>query len=467
MWDWISHKCVGVLNFPRKDANSLDLLDLHDGNVLAWSSGGMHILNLNIAAFVSSFDRPCGHIFQIALLASGHICSISFNGIEIWDRDRKSAIKRIDDLFNEKISASRCVAIHGKRDYFLLYETSSDSKNKIIAVNLCDTNFRQKTMLEEPSGVTKLNDGRILAWNRSGSLYWKSNSSGLIGEIFKFDRQVNSIAQIGHSHIMALSYAHEIAYLIDIEKKTLLRSFEWIPIRKVVPISRGRIISWGDGYILRCWDPCGHGSSVYKTFYGHEGRIKYATELSSGDVLSIGYDCTLRVWNTDSGQCRIKLDAFSAHFHGALEAMQGLVFAWTADILYLWDTSSGDTIARWKASLTGVNDLGSGRFLFCFRNSNPKIFKLNGKYIEEVFSLAGYSARMIGAYRLTDRLVAAWDVEGTVMIWDFHSGERFGECRVLNSSEFDILDDFAGVGLKSSSSTIYILEFGDKGTLKK
>jgi hypothetical protein len=133
----------------------------------------------------------------------------------------------------------------------------------------------------------------------------------------------------------------------------------------------------------------------------------------------------------------------------------------------LWDTSSGDTIARWKASLTGVNDLGSGRFLFCFRNSNPKIFKLNGKYIEEVFSLAGYSARMIGAYRLTDRLVAAWDVEGTVMIWDFHSGERFGECRVLNSSEFDILDDFAGVGLKSSSSTIYILEFGDKGTLKK
>lgn len=64
------------------------------------------------------------------------------------------------------------------------------------------------------------------------------------------------------------------------------------------------------------------GSPLKRILYGHKDRIKGATQLADGTLLSWSRDSTLRMWSADGTELKV-LDGHQNEIHGALELADG------------------------------------------------------------------------------------------------------------------------------------------------
>ena len=112
----------------------------------------------------------------------------------------------------------------------------------------------------------------------------------------------------------------------------------------VIILKDGRVLTWSEDCTLRLWD--GQTGCALATMTGHTGKILDVKVLDDGRILSWSEDCTLRLWD---GQTGVLLTTMAGHT-GSIEAVEiledGRILSWTNDAtLRLWCGDSGEPVA--------------------------------------------------------------------------------------------------------------------------
>ncbi len=219
------------------------------------------------------------------------------------------------------------------------------------------------------------------------------------------------------------------------------RILSWSGEREV---SWSRLDAWED-CTLRLWD--GQSGRCRKVLEGHTHSVWGALELSDGRLLSWSADKTLRVWDGQSGEC---LEVLEAWISGALELPDGRILSWGGKTLRLWDSQSGEcqeVLEGHSTQVHGVLVLSDGRILSWsgdhdsrsqWKDCTLRLWDSQGGQCQKI--LEGHPRWVLGALELSDRRILSWSDDETMRIWDLQSGEcrmvlEGNQCWVLGALE--------------------------------
>ena len=184
------------------------------------------------------------------------------------------------------------------------------------------------------------------------------------------------------------------------------------------------------------WHYCNRrfqGSHI--TCYGHlEGLFAVAFLPDGVRAISAGWDSTLRIWNTTTGDELRQIEGHEGPVLCLAVSPDGsqVVTAGVNKRVYLWDTQSGDLIHQMEGHTGQVNCVvfspGGDRIVSA---SNDKTLRAwDTKSGKQIFTISGHTAAAKGvAYSPTGKQLASVGENGRIRIWDAESGELIKEHR--------------------------------------
>ena len=180
-----------------------------------------------------------------------------------------------------------------------------------------------------------------------------------------------------------------------------------------------RALSWSEDCTLRLWDL---ESGESRPLQGHAGLVKGALLLDGGRALSWSDDRTLRLWDLESGEGRVLQ---SGSVRRVLLRDGGRALSWSGDrTLRLWDLESGEgrLLQGHEGPIRGALVLpDGGRALTWSGGCTLRLWDLeNG----EGRLLQGHEGRVSDVRLLPDgRRALSWSSDHTLRLWDLESGE--------------------------------------------
>jgi WD40 repeat protein len=204
----------------------------------------------------------------------------------------------------------------------------------------------------------------------------------------------------------------------------------------------GRILSWSDDCTLRLWD--GDSGAPLAVLEGHTDSIEGVHILPDGRILSWSDDCTLRLWDGASGAPLAVLEGHTDSIEDVHILPDGRILSWAkiggAQILQdwrilslspdctlrLWDGASGAPLAVLEGhthSIKGVQILPGGRILSWSTDHTLRLW--DGASGIQFHSLEGHTDSVNGVEVLSDGRIlswANWRKDKSLRLWDGTSG---------------------------------------------
>lgn len=219
-------------------------------------------------------------------------------------------------------------------------------------------------------------------------------------------------------------------------------------------------------------------SEVRRNLEGHEYPVDGARILADGRVMSWSKDCTLKIWNADTGEIlrtfQLSTDPATGVLvpDGAIELGNGNILSWQHDIvrayassLKVWDLATGTCLATIDAHekiITSVCLRHDGRLVSASHDGTVKLWEPTDEKLHQSFKQRGWEGRLArepqvprrGALWLSELGVLSWGEDRSLEIWccadtaayycwcslEGHSAAVVGACllpdgRVLSWSE--------------------------------
>ena len=151
-------------------------------------------------------------------------------------------------------------------------------------------------------------DGRHIAATR-GAAVWVGDASGTGRVVPGLDGALLAFAPDGKTLAVAGGALHPNEITLCEIGSGALRSLSGHtqPVRRILFLSDGRLVSAGDDRALRIWELA---SGTSRALHGHDAAVNDLAATPDGSALaSAGDDCMVRLWDPSSGASRV----FSGH----------------------------------------------------------------------------------------------------------------------------------------------------------
>lgn len=129
---------------------------------------------------------------------------------------------------------------------------------------------------------------------------------------------------------------------------------------RLFPVSGHLLLSCSMDTKIKLWE-CYHERRCIMTFHGHKQAVRDICFNRRGDrFLSSGYDKTIKLWDTETGQCVKKFNsrkaAYSIKFNTSDDSHSHLFISGMSDKKILcWDTRTGKVVQEYDRHLGAVN----------------------------------------------------------------------------------------------------------------
>ena len=188
-------------------------------------------------------------------------------------------------------------------------------------------------------------------------------------------------------------------------------------------LSDGRILSWSEDKTLRLWDT--QNGQCLTVLVGHAERVRGALPLADGRILSWSEDKTLRMWNAQNGQC---LAVFKGHTSSVRNALllagNKILSTGTEDKdLRVWNMQNSQCVVVLNGhhhGVDGAQTLPDGRIL-SWANDDVRLW--DAQTGECLAVLKGHSGGIFGALALSDGRILSWSGDSSLRLWDSRNGQ--------------------------------------------
>jgi WD40 repeat protein len=375
----------------------------------AASGPRLHARWANLQAPGGALEQTLHHenlIFGATLLPDGRPLSWSGDGsVRIWNL----ATGEYQVVYSHKIGVSRVRLLSDGRVLTL------GSGGRLHLVNVATGNVR--VLDHSPqwlSDAVELPGGAVLSWGFDSLLVWNL-STGESRALGRHDR-VQGALPLAQGRVLSWNkigsmYVWELA---TGDRRELTGGGTMVS--GAVSLPDGRAVSWSEDSTLQIWDP-GGDSHVLP---GHTGRINGARLLPDGRLLSWSADGTLRVWDLATGHSR-ELTGQAGAIRGGLPLPDGRMLSWSAEgALIVWDLTSGEgrRMPGHNGDVAGTLLLADGRVLSW---SSDNTMRVTNIVTAEGRVVAGHDG-MSGALQLADARVLSW-TDRALHVWNLAACE--------------------------------------------
>ena len=205
----------------------------------------------------------------------------------------------------------------------------------------------------------------------------------------------------------------------------------------------GRILSWGD-CTLRLWN--GQSGSALAVLEGHTSWITGALVLTDGRILSWG-GRTLRLWDGLTGAGLAVMEGHTRKIKDALVLPDGRIRSWGYGTLGLWDAQTGAALAITKVYDYHVHNdedlvLPDGRIL----SWNRRTLRLwDGQTGAALAVMKGHKGHVSGVLALPDGRILSWcgasrSPDHTLRLWDGQTGAALAVMKAHKGLVYGALD---------------------------
>jgi WD40 repeat protein len=348
------------------EADVHNATEMEDGRILSWSMDGTLRLWDLVKREVAAWRGDNRGVYQARPLPGGQL--LTWGGdhtVRLWDLERGGGSVAIEETAEHALLRPDGRVIYSAPDRVLkvwdvatrqtrvftgLHDPISIDADRILAsaeddglrcVNLATGEVRRLYGRGNNAyAVAPLEDGRLLSWGHSYSLWIWNLHSG------------NGYSLGGHSDVVlgamplpddrALTWSNDGKLRVwDLRERgrgAMVSGHDGRIYGSLLLPDYGAVLSWGIEPTLRLWD-LATGQS--RPLVGHQKSVWGARVLTDGRILSWSADRTLRLWDPASGAGR----SFEGHDQDVLGAMQlpeGRVLSWSADgTMRVWDQKSG------------------------------------------------------------------------------------------------------------------------------
>jgi WD40 repeat protein len=452
LWDSTSGKCCVLLKGHSAPVCGVQLLP--GRRILSWSEDQtLRIWDSISGKCLALLDGHTGKIGGVLLVQEGLVLSWSVDFLPSWRDDPRAGLAHPRD---RTIRSDCCLR---------LWDSTSGRSRAVM-------NGHSRPV----TGVQLTPDGKILSWSEDGDLrLWdlttyccqavftghsspvtgaKSTPDGCIsswsedGELRLWDiatGRCRSVLPGPSGHVLVgvtilkqnrtLSWTRERTGLWDSslrlwdgKTETVLEGHQR-PVSGALLSLNDSIVSWSDDCTLRVWDSTTGQCRV--VLEGHTDSVSDAQLLPDGRILSWSQDASIRVWNVVPSAVQPKLKKVGEQLEELWILPEKRILTWSLDeTLRLWDCETGRCrakLVKHSELVTGFCSLPDGRVLLWSRNLDKSwegSLRLFGDRPGPYRGLLeGHSGRVEGARLLPDDRILSWSVDGTLRLWDGISGD--------------------------------------------
>ena len=287
-------------------------------------------------------------------------------------------------------------------------------------------------------GALLLEDGGILSWSADNTLkVWDTSTGACRVTMHGHTERVAGALVLPVGDI--LSWSDDCTHKVwDLSTGKLKSSVvDAYPFLGALVLRDGTILIWGgDMGTFAIAEP--DLSEIRSDLEGHEFPVDGARLLADGRVLSWSKDCTLKIWDTDTGSVLQTLQLPLGNPppgcfvpDGALQHADGNILSWQHDIfgsnpstLKVWVPSTGECVQSIHAHggrTAAVCQLTQEYSVSCGHDGTLKVWSLAAGTLEQ--TLEGHSGKVYGALRLSDDEILSWSEDGALARWDALAGE--------------------------------------------
>ena len=206
------------------------------------------------------------------------------------------------------------------------------------------------------------------------------------------------------------------------------------PVNCVAVLPDGRVVSGSSDNTLRVWDT--DTGQCLQTLEGHTELVSCVAVLSDGRVVSGSFDHTLKVWDPATGQCLQTLEGHSKPVDCVATLSDGQVVSGSRDsTLRVWDPSTGQCLQTLEETYE-VNYVGvllDGRVVSCSRGLALRIWDIaTGQCFQHSWS-PKYDGVCIAVLPSGGVFISSWG--NTLAILDITTGKCL---QTLNGHTADV-----------------------------
>ncbi len=182
------------------------------------------------------------------------------------------------------------------------------------------------------------------------------------------------------------------------------------PVRGVVLLGGGRILSWSDGPELRIWSPRG---ALLATL-DHMEAVNGALELPCGHLLSWSWDGTIRRWD-EEGECVLKVEtAHRERIEGMRVLPDGRWLSWGGS-LTLWQPDGESFATLHDRAVRGALVLADGRLVAWCDDGTILVWYADGERYNRILA---HDAPVCGVVALQDSALLSWSLSRDLYLWN-------------------------------------------------
>lgn len=220
----------------------------------------------------------------------------------------------------------------------------------------------------------------------------------------------NKVLYLFNSQVNKCMYLMDLAGWSDTGFKTNVDLLLALPHKTgIVALSRGEdsvIIAFNQKHVLE----------------GHRLQVKCLAIMPSGNVVTGSVDKTIRIWNSDNGECQQVLVGHTDSINQLAVLPNGNIVSSAKDMtLRFWDSQLGKCkqVVQLPSAITCLQAFPNGRLIVGFQNGDLWLFNNEAEQIQE---LKGHTAEISVLFQLTNGDIASGSWDKTLRIWDKKTG---------------------------------------------